>query len=305
LLFARVAVFAGSADLEAIEQVTNPEGRLDVLDLIAELVDHSLVQALGEAAEPRFGMLETIREFAAERLEESGTADDYRAEHPTYYLELAERGSAALATAAQVDWLERLSRENDNFRAVLRRALGREDATSALRMGRALASYWYIGGTGGEGRGWMEQVAGLPSAPRNERTVAWTIAALEGFLLGDFEPIETGLDNALQGSGEGEDRRIMALAQLLQAMARGTRSDDERWQDAVTEASRRLEAEGEKPRWPSASLRAQCSPGPMAGWTRPAGSLSGRTICAPRWATRTYGGTRRPSLPGPPSGWAM
>jgi len=53
LLFARLAVFAGSADLEAIEQVTNPEGRLDVLDLIAELVDHSLVQALGEAAEPR------------------------------------------------------------------------------------------------------------------------------------------------------------------------------------------------------------------------------------------------------------
>jgi hypothetical protein len=246
LLFARLAVFAGSVDLEAMEQVTNSEDRLDILDLIAELVDQSLVQALGEAAEPRFGMLETIGEFAAERLEESSTADDYRAKHQTYYLELAERGNAALGTAAQVEWLERLSRENDNFRAVLRRALGREDATSALRMGRALASYWYIGGTGGEGRGWMEQVAGLPSAPRNERTVAWTIAAIEAFLLGDFEPIETGLDNALLASAEGEDRRIVALAQLLQAIARGTGSDDRRWQDAVTEASGRLEAEGEK-----------------------------------------------------------
>jgi predicted ATPase len=245
VLFARLAVFTGSADLEAIEQVTNSEGRLDILELIAELVDQSLVQALGEAAEPRFGMLELIREFAGEQLKASGTAEDYRARHQTYYLELAERGNAGLGTAKQVEWLDRLGRENDNFRAVLRRALRREDATSALRMGRALASYWYIGGTGREGRGWMEQVAELSSAPRNERTVAWTIAAIEAFMLGDFEPIETGLDNALPVAAEGEDRRIMALAQLLQAIARGTGSDHGRWRDPVTEASRRLEAEGE------------------------------------------------------------
>lgn len=245
VLFARLAVFSGSADLEAIEQVTNSEGRLDILELIAELVDQSLVQASGEAAEPRFGMLELIREFAGEQLNASGTADDYRARHQTYYLELAERGNAGLGTASQVEWLDRLGRENDNFRAVLRRALRREDATSALRMGRALASYWYIGGTGREGRDWMEQVAGLPNAPRNERTVAWTIAAIEAFLLGDFEPIETGLDDALPVAAEGEDRRIMALAQLLQAIARGTGSDDGQWRDPVTEASRRLEAEGE------------------------------------------------------------
>jgi predicted ATPase len=245
VLFARLAVFSGSADLEAIEQVTNSEGRLDILELIAELVDQSLVQASGEAAEPRFGMLELIREFAGEQLNASGTADDYRARHQTYYLELAERGNAGLGTASQVEWLDRLGRENDNFRAVLRRALRREDATSSLRMGRALASYWYIGGTGREGRAWMEQVAGLPNAPRNEATVAWTIAAIEAFLLGDFEPIETGLDDALPVAAEGEDRRIMALAQLLQAIARGTGSDDGQWRDPVTEASRRLEAEGE------------------------------------------------------------
>ena len=245
VLFARLAVFSGSADLGAIEQVTSSEGRLDILELIAELVDQSLVQALVEAAEPRFGMLELIREFAGEQLKASGTADNYRARHQTYYLELAERGNVGLGTASQVEWLDRLGRENDNFRAVLRRALRREDATSALRMGRALASYWYIGGTGREGRDWMEQVAGLPSAPRNERTVAWTIAAIEAFLLGDFEPIETGLDDALPVAAEGEDRRIMALAQLLQAIARGTGSDDGQWRDPVTEASRRLEAEGE------------------------------------------------------------
>jgi hypothetical protein len=90
--------------------VTNPEVGLDTLDIIAELVDQSLVQALGEAAEPRFGMLETIREFAVEQLEASGTADEYRARHQTYYLELAERGNTALSTAGQVEWLNRLGR---------------------------------------------------------------------------------------------------------------------------------------------------------------------------------------------------
>jgi tetratricopeptide (TPR) repeat protein len=207
-------------------------------------VDQSLVQAMGEAAEPRFGMLETIREFAVERLKEGGTADDYRASHQAY-LQLAERGNAALSTAAQVEWLERLSRENDNFRAVLRRALRRQDAASALRMGRALASYWYISGSYGEGRRWMEQVAGLASAPPYERTVAWIIAAIEALLLGDFEPIETGLDSALRVVAEGEDRRIVAFAQLLQAVAKGAGFVDEDWQDALSDASRRLEAEGE------------------------------------------------------------
>ena len=245
LLFARLAVFVGRADLEAIEQVANPEGSLEVLDVIADLVDQSIVQALGEAAEPRFGMLETIREFAVEKLEETGTADDFRARHQTYYLQLAERGSAGLGTSAQVEWLNRLSRENDNFRAVLRRALRRQDATSALRMGRALASYWYIGASYREGRGWMEQVAGLPNVQPYERAMARTIAAIEAFIQGDFELIETGLDDALRVIGDGGDRRTVAFAQLLQAVARGTESDDKQWQDAVNEASQRLEAEGD------------------------------------------------------------
>jgi predicted ATPase len=245
LLFARLAVFVGSADLEAIEQVANAEGSVDTLDLIAELVDQSLVQALGEAAEPRFGMLETIREFAVERLEASSTADDCRARHQAHYLALAERGNTALGTAQQVEWLGRLGRENDNFRAVLRRALRRQDATSALRMGRALTSYWYISSSYDEGHGWMNQVGGLPTARPYERAVARTIAAIEAFIHGDFEPIETSLDDALRVAAEGGDRRTVAFAQLLQAVAKGSRSDDKQWRDAVTEASRRLEAEGD------------------------------------------------------------
>jgi len=200
LLFARLAVFAGSADLEAIEQVANPDGRLDTLDLLADLVGESLVRATGEAAEPRFGMFETIREFAVERLEASGEAAGYRARHEAHYLALAECGDAALRTAEQVEWLDRLGRESDNFRAVMRRALRRDDAASALRMGRALASCWHMRSEHSEGRGWMKQIVALPSAGPYERAVAWTIAAIQSFFEGDFAQLEraaaTGLSLA-------------------------------------------------------------------------------------------------------------
>jgi predicted ATPase len=246
LLFGRLSVFVGSADLEAIEQVTNPDGQLETLDMIADLVDQSLLQASAEAAEPRFGMLETIREYAMERLEATGTAAEYRARHEAHYLKLAERGNAALGTAGQLDWMDRLGRENDNFRAVMRRALRRHDAATAVRMGRALTSYWYIGGSHTEGRGWMEQIVALPDVRPHERAAAWTIGAIQAFLQGDYGPIETGLDDALDVASDAEDRRTLALARLLQAIARADAGSEEGdWQTAVGEASRRLEAEGE------------------------------------------------------------
>jgi predicted ATPase len=244
-LFARLAVFVGSADLVAIEDVTNPNGKLDTLDLLADLVEQSLVRATSEAGEPRFGMLETIREFAVERLEASGEAAAYRARHAAHYLALAERGNAALGSAHQVQWLARLGRENDNFRAVLRRALRRDDAAAAVRMGRALSSYWSMHSSYSEGRGWMDRISALPSAGAYERAMAWTIGAIQAFLQGNFDQLETGLDEAAGLAVEPLDRRIVALAQLLQSLASGMRPADERWHDTLTDASRKLEAEGE------------------------------------------------------------
>jgi predicted ATPase len=245
LLFARLAVFVGSADITAIEGVANPDGRLETLDLLDDLVDQSLVRAMGEAGEPRFGMLETIREFAVERLEASGEAPACRARHEAYYLELAERGNSALSSAEQVEWLDLLGREIDNFRAVLRRALRREDAAAALRMARALASYWFMHSTHTEARDWMDQIAALPSASPEERAAAWTVGAIQAFLNGDFDLLEQGLDDAVRLAREPDDRRTVAFAQLLRAIARGAASDDEGWRAALTEASARLEAAGE------------------------------------------------------------
>jgi hypothetical protein len=145
----------------------------------------------------------------------------------------------------QVEWLDRLGRANDNFRAVMRRALRRDDAASALRMGRALASYWHMCSEHSEGRGWMAQIVALPSAGPYERAVAWTIGAIQSFFKGDFAQLEEGLDDAARLAVEPRDQRMVAFARLLRAIARGAAPDDERWQEELTEASRRLEAEGE------------------------------------------------------------
>ena len=245
ILFARLAIFVGSASLDAIEHVTNPDGRLVTLDLLASLVDSSLLRPAGEAAEPRFGMLETIREFAAEMLEQSGEADEFRARHETYYLELAERGDIALGTSAQIQWLERLTRETDNFRAVLRRAVDRDDAAAGVRMGRALTVYWPIRGTFSEGRGWMRTVAALPSAGPRERAMAWTIGAIQAFWQGDFDMLETGLDDALREAKEPDDQRTIAFAQLLRSVVVGMSGDDKVGRAAPSDATAYPEGEGE------------------------------------------------------------
>jgi predicted ATPase len=240
VLFARLGVFVGTTDLEAIQRVANPEGGLETLDVLAELIDQSLVRVTGGTPEPRFGMLGTMREFAVERLEASGEAGDYLARHEAYYVQLAERGTAALSSAEQLEWLIRFGAENDNFRAILRRAVRRNDTAAALRMARALATYWYMRGGYSEGRGWMEQIAALPSATPRERAVAWIVGSILAFLVGDRHSLMNGLDEAIRFTGD-EDRWITAFARLLRAIARGAAPDD----DELSEATRQLEAEGE------------------------------------------------------------
>jgi tetratricopeptide (TPR) repeat protein len=128
---------------------------------------------------------------------------------------------------------------------VLRRAVRRDDAATAVRMGRALATYWYMRGSYREARGWMEQVAALPSTGTHERAVAWTIGAIQAFWQGDPAPLEAGLEDAVRLSGQAGDRRTLAHAQLLREIASRALSDDEPRPYALTEASRRVESEGE------------------------------------------------------------
>jgi len=182
-LFRRLAVFVGGFALDAVEAVYNVSGDLDVdvLDAVDSLVGKSLLRETAPAEdELRLGMLETIREYALERLNEGGEADETRLWHAAYFLQLAEQAEPHLAGPQQIAWLNRLDLEHDNLRAALQWAIDRGDAATALRLAGSLSRFWHSRGYAGEGRQWLAQALALPYAMDHvrERTKALAGAAL-------------------------------------------------------------------------------------------------------------------------------
>jgi predicted ATPase len=157
----RLAVFSGGATPDAAEHVCVPDGaaadRTTVVDVIASLVDKSLVTATGDG-HVRYGLLETVRAYAAGRLAESGEADLVAAAHADYFLDLAERAEPRLRSRDQLIWLELLSAEHDNLSAALRRVVAAADAGAALRFFRSLAWFWILRDFDAEAREWSAEV---------------------------------------------------------------------------------------------------------------------------------------------------
>jgi predicted ATPase/class 3 adenylate cyclase len=159
-LFARLAVFVSGCTLDVVEAVCNATGDLpiDVVDGMAALHDQSLVQQLeGLDGEPRFTMLEIIREYALERLDQRGEVKALREWHAAYYLALAEQAEREIVEGQQQVWLERLEIEHDNMRAALEWYQTAEDGMEAgLRLAGALGPFWFNCGYPSEGRRWLE-----------------------------------------------------------------------------------------------------------------------------------------------------
>lgn len=154
-LFARLSVFAGCG-LEAMEAVCNAEGELDVLESAAALVEQSLLLSeAGPEDEPRFAMLQTIREYAGAQLEACGEAEAVRRRHAAYYLSRAEEAAPELTGPEQAVWLERLERDLANLRAALGWAREHDQIASGLRLAGALVHFWRVRGYGSEGLGWL------------------------------------------------------------------------------------------------------------------------------------------------------
>jgi predicted ATPase/DNA-binding SARP family transcriptional activator len=161
----RLSVFSGGATPAAAERVCglgqDPGGLIDV---IASLVDKSLVTATGEA-EVRYLLLETVRAYATERLAEAGEADQVRAAHAAYFLDLAEQGEPELRGPGQIEWLARLSAEHDNFAAALRYVIEARDAESGLRFIAALAWFWVMRDYETEAGEWAIGVRDIATEP--------------------------------------------------------------------------------------------------------------------------------------------
>jgi predicted ATPase/class 3 adenylate cyclase len=160
-LFRRLAVFSGGFTLEAAESVvsSDPYTSSDVADSLAHLVEQSLVETDGDPVSARYRMLVTVWMFAQEKLEESGELQEIRRRHFQWYLALTQRGDAALATAEQAEWLDRLELEHDNIRAALAWITAASGASAeALRLATAAGEFRFIRGYNREATADLERV---------------------------------------------------------------------------------------------------------------------------------------------------
>jgi predicted ATPase/class 3 adenylate cyclase len=164
-LFARLSIFTGGWILESAEAVCDPESLgLDVLDGLTSLVDQSLVRRTdAEAADPRFSMLETIREFGLEKLKEAGDLEDVARSHAEHFLGLALEAEPHLTADDQGTWLDRCEVEHPNIRAALRWAIDARDADRAQDAAAALWRFWHQRGHLAEGRDWFNEILAMPS----------------------------------------------------------------------------------------------------------------------------------------------
>jgi len=154
-LFARLAVFVGGRTLEAVEAVCDADGGLpfDALDGVESLLDKSLLRReVGANGEPRLVMLETIHEYARERLFANGEATRCERTHALYYLALVEKAAPHLDGSEQEVWFARLEEEHDNIRAALRWARDTGENAVGLRIVAATGQFWEFRGYWAEGR---------------------------------------------------------------------------------------------------------------------------------------------------------
>jgi predicted ATPase len=231
-LLARLAVFVGGRTLLAAQAVCNPDHDLgpDLLDELAILVDNNLLRQESQPdGEPRFMMLETIHEYALERLRESGELAGLRSRHAEYFLALAEEAEPELGGPNQVVWLERLEREHGNLRAALAWGIDSAPNELALRLTGALRAFWRVRGHLSEGRRWLEAALARAedesAAPRAKALYGASVLALRQ---GDYGPAKAWAQESLAlcrglGDGSGAGRAL----QMLGSVAVGERAYDE------------------------------------------------------------------------------
>lgn len=160
-LFVRLAVFVGQYTVEAVTAVCAmagdaPQETLNQLTFLRK--SNLLWEEVGSDSKPRFGMLETIREYALERLVESGEIETLRQQHAAYYLALIEAAAPELRGSQAAVWVRRFEQEHDNLRAALQWALDRKQPEIALRFGAALSQFWHVRGYWSEGRQWLHRI---------------------------------------------------------------------------------------------------------------------------------------------------
>ncbi|MEJ2635559.1 MAG: DUF4062 domain-containing protein [Calditrichia bacterium] len=172
VLFRRLAVFAGGFTIEAAETVTNFDNAipLDIFEAIENLLDNNLLLARKQqgSEEQRFELMETIREYAIEKLEESGEQAKSEQQHAEYFAQLSGTAEPFYRSGERMKWLAKMEADLDNIRAVLSRSLtARISAETGVRLAGKLGWFWHLRGHLSEGRGWTESILALPMVKRD------------------------------------------------------------------------------------------------------------------------------------------
>ena len=243
VLFARLGSFVGGCRLEAAESLCDPDGSLgtEVLDGLGSLVEKSLLRRRADSdGEPRFWMLETIREYALELLEASGEAEEARRRHACWYAEEAERLDVESRTGDQPAVFARLDDDNANLRAAIRFARETRDGELMLRLVTALWSFWSTRGYVAEGRRALEDAFELAHRrPARALLGLCTLRHLSGSSAGLLEDAQ----EALRACEELGDDFSLAEAWNLLGRVQGSLMGrmgpaEEAWRKALSHAER-------------------------------------------------------------------
>ncbi|MDV6296966.1 protein kinase [Rhodococcus aetherivorans] len=211
-VWGRVAVFAGSFDLDAAEQVCGADMAAgEVLDTLTALVDKSILIREEAGSVVRFRMLETLRDYGVEKLEQSGEDITVRRRHRDWYEALACAAEAEWISARQLDWIARLKREQPNIREALDFCV-KDDPVAGLRIAAALFSFWSSQSLYNEGRRWYDQLlARQDGPPILERARALYCASVMANVQGDFHAGTTLVEHARTLAAQTTDPLVRAL----------------------------------------------------------------------------------------------
>jgi len=238
-LFRRLSVFVNGWTLEAAESVCADDSSLgrirseDILNLLEHLVNKSLVSAEEWQSETRYRVLETMRQYANEKLVESGESNALRDKHLEYFLNLAETAAPHLIRPEQLEWLAQLDADYENLRAALEWALSKETAELSLRLCAALGRYWYMRTIWLEGSKWLKSALSKTAQNSTPAEKAARVKALYedaelADQLDDFERMKNSAELSLTLAQKGSDQRDISIARFEMAKMYFRQGDNEK-----------------------------------------------------------------------------
>jgi predicted ATPase/class 3 adenylate cyclase len=237
VLFRRLSVFGGGWSLESAEAVCGYDGLdpYDVLDLMTQLVDKSLVVSEEHDGQQRYRMLATIRQYAGDRLTDAGETEIVRSRHLDVFVALVER---AKPEEYDTELLANLGRDYDNLRAALRWAIDSADAERALRLAGGLWDFWSVRGYYTEGRAWLTEILALPGVADHaqHRVRALQTAGHLANCQGEYPAATTLLEESRAISNELGDTTALAASLHLLANSAAGRGELERAAELYGEA---------------------------------------------------------------------